>query len=101
MNISPILLVLVVCNFATIFEDTNTILIVFANDNHNSSLKQTPSSNDTLTKNTSRYECNNFLSVSCRLPSCDIQSMQQGCPLQVTKPNISSAYNSLREFENH
>jgi hypothetical protein len=101
MHPTPILLVFVVCIIAGIFEDTSNILTVFAIDNHNSSFKYTYPSNNTQTKNTSWYDCNNFLSVSCRLPSCDIQPNQLGCPLQVTKPNISSAYNSLREFKNH
>ena len=99
MHTTALLLVFIVCNSAAFFYSNNEDILTLLASN-NSILSNTNLSNYTLVKNASRYDasCNNPLSVSCRLPSCDIQPMQQGCPVQGTSPNISSAYNSLRAY---
>ena len=97
-------LVLIVCSSAALFYDTNDILAVFANSNNNINIfNHTNPSNDTTIKNTAHYNatCANFHSVSCRLPSCEIQPMQKGCPLQATRANSTSIYNTLRQLQNH
>jgi hypothetical protein len=102
MRPTAILLAFIICNFATLFNGTNDILLtVFASNNSISN--HTNPSNDSLIKNTSRHDasCTNFLSVSCRLPSCDIQPMQKGCPLQATMANSTLINNTLRQLQNH
>jgi hypothetical protein len=103
MHPTLILLVFTVCNSAALFYGTNDVLTVFASNN--STFNHTNASNNTTAKNTSLYNaninCTDFHSLSCRLPSCDIKPMQQGCPLQATKANSTSAYNTLRQLQKH
>ena len=101
MHSSLILLVFTVCNSAALFYGTNDMLAVFASNN--STLNHNNTSKNTTAKDTSLYNaninCTNFHSLSCRLPSCEIEPRQQGCPLQATKPNSTSAYNTLRQLQ--
>jgi hypothetical protein len=97
-----LLVFLIVCNSAALFYYTNDILAVFASNN-NSIFNHTNPSNGTTIKDTSQYNasCTNPLSVSCRLPSCGIQPMQKGCPLEATRANSTSINNILRQLQNH
>lgn len=93
---------LIVCNSVALFYYTNDILAVFASNN-NSAFNHTNPSNNTPTKNASQYNasCKNFHSNSCRPPSCEIQPMQKGYPLEGTMANSTSIYNTLRQLQNH
>jgi hypothetical protein len=99
MRTTALLLSLIVCNSTAFFYD---ILTVFASNN-NSTFNHTNPSNDASIKNISPYTatCANFHSVSCRLPSCDVQPIQKGCPLKATKANSTSIDNTLRQLQNH
>jgi hypothetical protein len=101
MRTTAVLLVFLIVA-TSLFYYSNDILAVFASNN-NSIFNHTNPSNNTTTKNISQYDasCKNFHSVSCRLPSCEIQPMQIGCPLQATMANSTSINNTLRQLQNH
>src|SRR6476620_1046359 len=99
MRTTAVLLVFLIVATA-LFYYSNDILAVFASNN-NSIFNHTNPSNNTPTKNTSQYDasCKNF--HSCRSPSCEIQPMQKGCPLEGTMANSTSINNTLRQLQNH
>ena len=90
-------------NFVALLDGTNDILSTVFASNNNSIFNHTNLSNDTTTKNTSRYNasCTDVHSVSCKLPSCDIEPTQKGCPLEATMANSTSINNTLRQLPNH
>jgi hypothetical protein len=91
-------------NIVALLDDSNDRLLSVFASNNNGTFNQTNFPSDgTSTNDSSRLDasCTNFLSVSCRLPSCDIRPMQIGCPLQAGSANSTSINNILRQLQNH